>query len=147
MSVDAEIKGVIPSYYGFLITGLTQIREYWAKRMYVEGMEYALHFTTFLPRKIKKALSEEKQRITLKLTGNSKGRVHNFYELQKSRSKYAYMIAAQELEPYMDKMTTLLDENHLLTQQYGVPTKARSMKEFQMTVDHATYEAEKGETS
>jgi hypothetical protein len=145
MSEDAEIKGVIPSYYGFLITGITQLREYWARKMYIEALDYALELTNFLPNKIKKEIAESKALIVKKLAGNIPENANTLYALQRAKDQNAYRIARQELEPFVDKMISLLDSNRLLTQQYGVPTRARSMKDFQMDIDVAKHRAEQGE--
>lgn len=146
MTENAEIKAVIPSYYGFLITGITQLREYWAKKMYIEALDYAMELTNFLPSKIKDELKEEKEKIRKKLLNNAPINTNSVYARERTRTKEIYQIAAKELEPFVDKIIRLLDQNHLLTEKYGVPTRERSMKDFQMDVDKARYDAEKGET-
>jgi hypothetical protein len=143
MTEDAEIKAVIPSYYGFLITGITQLREYWARKMYTEALDYALELTNFLPTKIKEQLKEDKEKIITKLGTNSPINANTLYRVEMARSKQAYHIAARELEPFVDKIIRLLDQNHLLTEKYGVPTRARGMKDFQMTVDEAQFRKDK----
>jgi len=145
MSEDAEIKGVIPSYYGFLITGITQLREYWAKKMFIEALDYAIELTVFLPNKVKNELAKERAEILIKLSNNSPTHANTLYGMQRARDRNAYRIAAKELEPFVDKIIRLLDNNRLLTQQYGVPTRARSMKDFQMDIDVAKHRAEQGE--
>lgn len=145
MNDDPEIKGVIPSYYGFLITGITAIREYWAKKQFVEAINYAMNLTTFLPNKIKKELIAEKEKIHREMSVNLRFNSNDITAARKAHDRLVFQVAAKELEPFMDKVISLLDQNNLLTQQYGVPTRSRSMKDFQMTVDHAQYEANKGE--
>lgn len=117
MNDDPEIKGVIPSYYGFLITGITAIREYWAKKQFVEAINYAMNLTTFLPNKIKKELIMDKKKIRRKMTAKFRSNNPYLEGVKIRRDKNTRDIAELELEPFMDKIISLLDKNNLLTQQ------------------------------
>jgi hypothetical protein len=116
MSDETEIRGVIPTYYGFLISGITQLREYWARKQHVEALYYAMELTTFLPNKIKEKIEPEKKRIQAKLLKNLPSSSSSIYAAQRDTNNIVYRISMIELEPFVDKIIRLLDENNLLTQ-------------------------------
>lgn len=118
-----EIKGVIPTYYGFLISGITQIREFWSKKQFTEALYYAMEITTFLPNKIKDKIEPERQRIQAKLLKNIPSSSSSIYSAQRDTNNIVYRISMIELEPFVDKIIRLLDENNLLTQDWGAKPK------------------------
>jgi glutathionyl-hydroquinone reductase len=113
MSEDAEIKSIIPNYYNLIIDKLNKIYDAWDKNLTNLALSRALKLIPFLPRKLKKQLNPEKTRISTELQNGIK-------DIKK--------IAEKELEPLVDKITDNLDEAHLLTQNYGIPTRKSSIE-------------------
>lgn len=141
MSEDAEIRGVIPNYYAFIIDKLNRIYDAEDKNNYPLALDRALKLTKFLPRKLKKEIVEDVKRIRQRLITEAKIDGYFLDSMLKERNKIVYNIAYQEEDKFMDKMTSLLDQEHLLTQSYGIPTRARSMGDIQRTVDVARYQS------
>lgn len=140
MTENAEIKGVIPNYYSFIIDKLNRIANYEIERNYPMALHTALNLAKYLPRKLKNQLQPDITEITEKLA-NIKVSEYNQNALRKAMDTQIYKISKEAEPKLIDKITTLLDQEHLLTQSYGIPTKSRSMKDFQMTVDEAQYNA------
>ncbi len=128
MTEEREIKSVIPSYYSFIMTGLTELREIWAVKRYVDALYYALNLSTFLPTKLKQQIEEEKRKIQNQLK-TVESISENSYDKAVEKAQWkTRKIAIAELEPFVDKMIKLLDSENLLTQQYGIPTRKRELK-------------------
>jgi hypothetical protein len=140
MSEDAEIKGVIPNYYNLIIDKLNKIYEAWDNNNINIALFRTLKLIPFLPRKIKNQLNPERIRIQKDLDAISQTNGFNFSNAQEKVMYKVKTISIKEFEPLIDKVTSLLDQEHLLTQNYGIPTKSRSMKDLQLTVDTARQE-------
>lgn len=141
MSEDAEIKGVIPNYYNLIIDKLNKIYEAWDNNNQTLALTRAMRLIPFLPRKIKKQIIQDKDNIQKQfdaISGTKGYNLSNAAELANYRIK---MIAVKEVEPFINKLTDLLDQEHLLTQSYGIPTKARGMGDIQKTVDIARHDS------
>jgi hypothetical protein len=128
MTEEREIKSVIPSYYSFIMTGLTELREIWAVKRYVDALYYALNLSTFLPTKLKQQIEEDKGRIKKQLKSIESTRENGYDKALEKTQWKTRKIAIDELEPFIDKMIQLLDSENLLTQQYGIPTRKRELK-------------------
>jgi hypothetical protein len=128
MTEEKEIKSVIPSYYSFIMTGLTELREIWAVKRYVDALNYALNLSTFLPTKLKQQIAEDKQRIKEQLKSVESISENKYDKMIEKAQWKTRKIAIAELEPFVDKMIKLLDSENLLTQQYGIPTRKRDLK-------------------
>jgi hypothetical protein len=139
MSEDAEIRGVIPNYYAFIMGRLNRIAALEDAGNLTEALECAIQSTKYLPRKLKKQIDEEQKRITKRLRTEAHSNEWFGNMRKKETAAIFQQIAEEEEEGFVDRITTLLDQEHLLTQSYGIPTKARSMGDIQKTVDTARY--------
>lgn len=142
MSADAEIKGVIPNYYNLIIDKLNKIYDAWDNDNTIQALDRTLKLIPFLPRKLKKELKPEKEEIKKALKSAKETNGFNYQNAKETQWKNVKDVANAKFEPLIDKLTDLLDESHLLTQSYGIPTKTRGMGEIQKTVDTARYQAE-----
>ena len=142
MSEDAEIRGVIPNYYVFIMGRLNRIAELEDLNNLPLALDTALKAIKYLPRKLKKQIDPEKTRIQKRIT--SEAQTEGYFENTNIRAinHILRQISREEEEAFVDKITTLLDAEHLLTQSYGVPTRARGMNDIQHTVDKARYDEE-----
>jgi hypothetical protein len=136
-----KLKTTPLNYYAFIIDKLNRIANYEIERDYPKALHIALSLTKFLPKKLKDRLQEQNKRINQRL---SRIGATGYFEntMQRGLTTKIYRIAAEEEPIFVDQITSLLDEAHLLTQGHGVPTRARGMGDFQRTVDTARYEAE-----
>ena len=142
MSADEEpeIKSVYPSYYSLMIVGkLDGIYDAWDQNLYSKAMHRALKLIPFLPPRIKKRIQAEKQRIQQALLNTQKVIGYSYASTARLSQRATDRIAYDTIESFVDKLTDLLDEAHLLTESYGVPTVSRGMKEFQLEVDLAKH--------
>ncbi len=128
MSEEREIKAAIPTYYSFIITGLTEIRELWAVGKTVRALKYAFLLSTFLPPSIKKEISPERVRVQNLIEKTYENKGYCFNTIWQYSEIALQKIANAEIEPFLDKFVNLLDNNNLLTQQYGVPTRKGSLE-------------------
>jgi ribosomal protein L31E len=106
------------------------------------ALDCALKAVKYLPRKLKNQLKEETLRIKNRINKEAQANSHFTGSLQKTIDRKKYQIANEEEEAFVDKITTFLDAEHLLTQNYGIPTKSRSMSDIQKTVDKARFDSE-----
>lgn len=128
MSEQPEIKGVIPTYYFIITDKLNKIYEAWDNNDPYLALERALKLVPFLPVKLKKEIAPEKERIRKLFQNSISGQDFNSVQLKSSLLRHN--TASQEVEPFIDKLTTLLDDNHLLTLSYGVPTRTGSIQKI-----------------
>lgn len=140
MSEDAEIKGVIPNYYNLIIDKLNKIYDAWDNDNTIQALDRTLKLIPFLPRKLKKELKTDKDEIRNALKTAKESNGYNYQNAKETQWKNVKDVATAKFEPLIDKLTNLLDESHLLTQSYGIPTRARGMGDIQRTVDIARYE-------
>jgi hypothetical protein len=143
MTENAEIRNVIPPYYGFIIDKLNRIFYLWDEAQNEAlALRCALRLTKFLPRKLKNQLREETDKIKTELEIASKGIGYNFQTANRNINQSLAIVAHKYLENYVNKLTDLLDQEHMLTQSYGIPTRSRGMGDIQRTVDQARYNTE-----
>ena len=105
------------------------------------ALDLALKLTVFLPRKLKFKINIEKDRINKRINSITITSYHRNL-IDRELQRVAKRVANEELEAFVDKITTLLDENRMLTQSFGLPTISHSMKDLQSTVDKARYDKE-----
>jgi hypothetical protein len=141
MSEDAEIKGVIPNYYVFIMGRLNRIAALEDIGNLPLALDCALKTVKYLPRKLKNQIIEEKKKIQKRIATEAKSTEYFCNTSKRDVEAKMRKIALDEEETFVDKITTLLDQEHLLTQNYGIPTKARGMGDIQRTVDTARHEA------
>lgn len=130
MSQDAEIKGVIPNYYNLIIDKLNRIYEAWDQNNLSLALFRTLRLIPFLPRKLKNALKPDKDRIEDQLKNSANTGGHDFDNATEKAMYRIRKVAQKEFEPLLDKLTSLLDESHLLTQSYGVPSRTGDIRKI-----------------
>ena len=140
---ESEIKGVIPPYYNLIIGILQGIYEAWDRGDYITALKRSLRLVVFLPNKLKKQLKEEKDNIQKTLDLSKNVTQHSFASTHRAMGISLNYTANKFLEGFVDKITSLMDKEHILTEGYGIPTISRSMHDFQMTVDKTRYQKEK----
>jgi len=110
-----EIRGVIPNYYAFIIDKLNRIANYEIERDYPKALHIALLLVKYLPRKLKNQVQEETTRINKRVGSiGTTGYYQNM--MQRDLERKIYRIASEEEPILVDKLTSLLDQEHLLTQ-------------------------------
>ena len=141
MSENSEIRGVIPNYYSFIVDKLNKIAEAENAFNYPLALHIAMNLTRYLPRKLKNQINPDVIRIRERQLREL--RTSGYFQSSMNRQLHQkeHMIASQEEPVLIDKLTTLLDQEHLLTQSYGIPTRSKSMGDIQKTVDAARYES------
>lgn len=130
MSEEYEIKGVIPNYYAFIIDKLNRIAEAEIYHNYPQALHISLNLAKYLPRKLKQQIQPEKDRIENRL--HKEAKVSGFFRdsMRRQASQLEIIIAKEEEPQFVDRITTLLDEAHLLTQSYGIPTRKAELKDL-----------------
>lgn len=113
---EQEIRGVIPNYYVLITDKLNKIYDAWDKNNVELALNRALKLVPFLPRKLKKQLAEEKQKIQSMLGKAQAISGFDCATLDRERGVRVRITAHSMLENFIDKITTLLDEAGLLTQ-------------------------------
>lgn len=142
MSEDAEIKNVIPPYYGLIIDKLNRIFFLWDEvQDEIAALQCAIRLVLFLPRKLKKQLETQTTEIQKELDKASNGVGYNLIVANQRINNATSFVAHKHLAKYVNTITNLLDQEHMLTQSYGIPTRARSMGDIQKTVDIARYQS------
>lgn len=142
MSEDAEIRGVIPTYYSFIVEKLNRIYDAWDKNDFYSALLRSIRLVSFLPRKIKKQILPEKKRIELKLIQAQSIKGRDFNSTQMLLQQRVRQVAMEEVGNFVNLITEMLDQEGLLVMKHGVPTVARGMGDIQRTVDKARFEVE-----
>jgi Fe2+ transport system protein B len=140
MTEDAEIRGVIPNYYAFIMGRLNRIAALEDIDNLTLALDCALKSIKYLPRKLKNQIREEYERIQNRIKNEAQSSGYFSNTINKEIEKAMKRIALEEENNFVNKITTLLDQEHLLTQSYGIPTRSRSMGDIQKTVDQARYD-------
>lgn len=125
---ETEIRGVIPNYYGLMIDKLNRIYDAWDKNDTYTALQRALKLCSFMPRKIKTELDPEKERIQKRLSSVSTITGYDMAIVKEKVMARLKQISNEELEKFVTTITDQLDENRLLTQGYGVPTRKTELK-------------------
>jgi hypothetical protein len=139
---EQEIKGVIPPYYSLIIGILQGIYEAWDREDYITALKRSLRIVTFLPNKLKIQLKEEKSNIQKALEKSRNVNQYTYASTRRAITNALNYTSEKFLDYWVDKITSLMDKEHILTEGYGIPTISHSMQDFQMTVDRARYRKE-----
>lgn len=97
-------------YTVFLFKALGSIYEKWVGNNPEGALTEALKLVVTLPTNVKEKLTEEKKRIEIAIANAYRRHGSDYYTRQQNRNREAKRVAHRELEPFMDKMTRLLDQ-------------------------------------
>ena len=118
--VIKKVKDVMPTYRAFLAGRLLEIWAAWDNGNLEQSLRRALRLVTFLPRELKKELRKDEERITKALNAAYRVQGVDWYTRQQNRNREARRVASLYLEPFVDKMTDLLDEGDYLVKTFKV---------------------------
>lgn len=125
MSESHEIKGIFPQAYNFYMDKLGKIYDAWDDGDLGLALIRACRLVVFFPPKIKKEIVEEKDRIQMEFKRIAAVKGHDFHTTITAQKRMVYALADRELESFVDRMTSLMDQEGLLTLTFGASPRSK----------------------
>ena len=111
-----EVRGVVPTYIGFLMGKINIIYDHWAEGDVESALRRTCLLYYFLVDKLKKELNEDVQKINKELLQAYNLQGTDFFTSQIMRSRKGRQIATARLPSLIDKMMSLFDGRDYLEQ-------------------------------
>ena len=104
----------LPYYTAFLMDKVNKIYDAWDSEDITLALRRATRLVAFLPRKMKKEMLEDVEDIEKDMMKAYRVKGVDFHTDQLARNREARRVASLYLEPFVNKLIDLLDENHYL---------------------------------
>jgi len=104
----------LPYYTAFLMDKVNKIYDAWDLENITLALRRATRLVAFLPRKMKKQMLEDVEDIEKAMMKAYRVKGVDFHTDQLARNREARRVASLYLEPFVNKLIDLLDENHYL---------------------------------
>ena len=115
-----EPAKVIPTYNSFLIDKINRIYDSWDEGNPEMALMRALRLVVFLPRELKAKLEGKQAEIMKDLKVAYAKEDVDWFTTQRTRNRVAKQISILHLEPFIDEMTTWLDQRGYFEEQRRV---------------------------
>ena len=113
---EKEVRGVVPTYIGFLMGRIMQIWEAWDEGDPELALRRACRLYYFTVDKLKKELSNDVESIMKEMNQAYSLKGVDFFTTQLKRNHVARQIAVKRLPSLVDKIISLFDERDYLEQ-------------------------------
>lgn len=113
---EKEVRGVVPTYIGFLMGRITEIWTVWDQGDVELALRRACRLYYFMVDKLKKELGHDVERIMKEMNQAYAVEGTDFFGTQLKRNRMARQIAAKNLPVLMDKIISLFDDRDYLEQ-------------------------------
>ena len=110
MTQAQQIRKVMPRYDSLIFGILIKIYEAWDEGNLQHALRRACMMVTFLTRDMKKKLKDHREQILEEMAKAQGVKGYDFHNEQINRNRNARRVAMIYLEPFVDKITDLLDE-------------------------------------
>jgi len=104
----------LPYYTAFLMDKVNKIYDAWDLENITLALRRATRLVAFLPRKMKKEMLEDVEDIEKAMMKAYRVKGVDFHTDQLARNREARRVASLYLEPFVNKLMDLLDENDYL---------------------------------
>lgn len=113
---DKEVKGIVPTYIGFLMGKINIIYDEWADGDPESALRRTCLLYYFLVDELKKELNEDVQQINKEMLQAYQLQGSNFFTSQMMRNRRGREIATSKLPMLIGKMMSLFDSRDYLEQ-------------------------------
>jgi len=104
----------LPYYTAFLMDKVNKIYDAWDLEDITLALRRATRLVAFLPRKMKKEMEADVEDIEKDMMKAYRVKGVDFHTDQLARNREARRVASLYLEPFVNKLMDLLDDNHYL---------------------------------